>query len=203
MSKTRLSSSEIQDLINKYQSELKKLEFQTEEIIATINQLKEWLESVEQSENDALSRLGKKRKIAGVGKSVQLNVKKQRGRPPKNKKSSTGKSISSAQIKAANRKTRKGYKLSEWDQFVIDAITQKGKPQITQEIVDFAKLKAQEKGLNSGGEEVRKKVVRSLQKLVNRRGDLIKVHYKGKGHAYAIPGMAGIKKTIARKPKKK
>ena len=35
--------------------------------------------------------------------------------------------------------------------------------------------------------EVKNKVTRSLQKLANRRNDLKKVAFPGKGHAYALP----------------
>ena len=203
MRRTNLSSSEIQDLMNRYQSELKKLEFQTAEVIDTIAQLKKWLESVEKNEKKALTKLGKTNKLASAGKSVKLSAKKRRGRPPKKSKKIPGKSVSTPQKRTQEKKGRKGYKLSEWDKLVIESVTHQGKPQITKEIIDYVSSKVKEKGWSTHEEEIKNRVIRSLQKLANRRGEMVKVRYKGKGHAYALPGMAGIKRTIARKPEKK
>lgn len=189
MRKTTLSSGEIQDLINKYQSELKKLEFQTEEIVATIDGLKKWLASVESREKIVLAKVGKKKKSAAKI-SMEPAVKRKRGRPSKKvKKVAPG---------AKKEKAAKGYKLSDWDNWVISSIKDKGQPLITQEIIDTVKAKAQESGLSSSDKEVKNKVTRSLQKLANRRGDIMKVPYKGKGHAYAIPGMQ-VKKKITKR----
>lgn len=192
MRKTRLSSSEIHDLINKYQSELKKLEFQTEEILSTIAELQDWLDSVEQNEKAALDKMSKKKRIASNG------IKKRRGRPPLREKDT-----SKTTIIQEKKQPKKGYKLSNWDKWVISGISQNGKPQITQGIVDSVKAMALEAGVKTSDEETRNKVIRSLQKLANRRGDLVKVPYKGKGYAYAIPGMPGANRKIAKNPKKK
>ncbi len=201
MRKTRLSSSEIQDLISKYQSELKKLEFQTEDIVSTITELQNWLESVEQSEKTALSKMSRKRKIAVPKVTAPTEVKK-RGRPPKKAKKSTEKAVSTTQKQIKKETAKKGYKLSNWDEWLISGITQKGKPMITQEILDWVKIKSQEAGIQTSENEIRNKVIRSLQKLANRRGDLVKVPYKGKGYAYATPEMPGAKRKVGRKPKK-
>lgn len=203
MRKSRLSSSEIRDLINKYQSELKKLEFQTEEVIATITELQNWLESVEESEKNTLLRVRRKPKITAVRKSAQGKVQRKRGRPPKKEKKKAEKASSLTKTKIEQVRISKGYKLSNWDEWVIAAITQNGKPQITQEIIDYVRIRVQDSGMTSNEEEIKNKVIRSLQKLVNRRGDLIKVPYKGKGHAYALPGMSGTKRKITKKSKKK
>ncbi len=203
MRKTRLSSSEIQDLINKYQSELKKLEFQTEGIVSTITELQDWLDSVEQSEKSALSKMSKKKRIAPLRSTLPAGVKRKRGRPPRKDKKTSEKAIISEKKQTKKEELKKGYKLSNWDKWVISGITQNGKPQITQEIIDSVKVMTQDAGVKSTEEEIKNKVIRSLQKLANRRGDLIKVPYKGKGYAYAVPGMPGSKRKVGRKLKKK
>lgn len=195
MRKTRLSSSEIQDLINKYQSELKKLEFQTEEIVSTINELEDWLGSVVQSENSALEKMKKKKGVTSSKNVAPHGIKLRRGRPPKGTKTLDEDGTVSGEIK-------KGYKLSNWDKWVITSISQNDKPQITQEIIGSVTKLTQEAGFSTNDTEIKNKVIRSLQKLANRRGDLVKVPYKGKGHAYAIPGMPGLKRTVGRKTKK-
>ena len=146
---------------------------------------------MEQNEKVALDKMSKKKRVVSIG------TKSRRGRPPKTEKVVAQNTIQE------KKQSKKGYKLSNWDEWVISGISQKGKPQITQEIVDSVKAMTQETGVTTTDEEIRNKVIRSLQKLANRRGDLVKVPYKGKGYAYAIPGMAGAKRKIAKKSKKK
>ncbi len=158
MEKTQLSSAEIQDLINRYHSELKKLEFQKYEVELTIAELEELLTSVDQGERPESDMPDKKiRAIRSAGRTLTA------------------------------KKTVSGYKLSVWDEDVVAAISNAGKATITQEIIDFVSAQDTLRGTNSGEDEVRKKVTRSLQKLANRRGDIIKVNFKGKGFAYALP----------------
>jgi hypothetical protein len=250
MSKTQLSSSEIQDLINRYHSELKKLEFQVDEVITTIAQLERLLENVSGREKSAISKVKvKKSKSLAVSPSLSLTSAKKgvRGRPRKikesekatpgkavakkagtkkavakkaaakkatTKKAVTKKAIAKKAItkkaitkKAAPKKATKkpkksGYKLSAWDQYVIDSIKQAGQIRITQEIIDFVKTKAEADKLNTNDEEIKNKVTRSLQKLANRRNDIIKVPFKGKGFAYAIPDWYGVKGKLDTKFKR-
>lgn len=80
-----------------------------------------------------------------------------------------------------------GYRLSKIDELIFEALDTKGRALITNELQDFA-----EEQLRSGGEtvdsdDVRLKISRSLQKLANRRNDLVKVPFEGRGFAYAIP----------------
>ncbi len=203
MRKTRLSSSEIQDLINKYQSELKKLEFQIEDVKSTIADLENWLESVELSEKTALAKMGRKRKKTSITVSEPGAKRTKRGRPARKDTKSSDATITSEKSRTKKIKSTKGYKLSKWDEWVIEAITQKGKPQITKGIIESVKISSKGTGLQSNDEEIKNKVIRSLQKLANRRSDLIKVPYKGKGYAYAVPGMPGAKRIVHRKLKKK
>ena len=86
MSKTQLSSSEIQDLINKYHSELKKLEFQVDEVITTIAQLERFLENVSGREKYAVSKVKvrKSKSLSITPSASSTSIKKGvRGRPKK------------------------------------------------------------------------------------------------------------------------
>ena len=185
MSKTQLSSSEIQDLINRYHSELKKLEFQVDDVITTIAQLERLLENVSGREKSAIAKVKiKKSKSLTTGSysSSALAKKGKRGRPKKLKVEE--KPTPKKPIKASKKS---GYKLSVWDNYVIEGIKQGGNVRITQEIIDFVKNKANADKLKTTTEEIKNKVTRSLQKLANRRNDIVKVTYKGKGFAYGIP----------------
>lgn len=203
MRKTKLSSSEIQDLINKYKSELKKLEFQTEQTNSTISELEDWLESVDQSEKSALAKMGGKKKIVKQKSVATRTTKKGRGRPPTKEKKVAEKSAVKTKKPTRKSRAKKGYKLSNWDKWLIESISEKGKPMLTQELIDSVKVKVQSAGLQSNDEEVKNKVTRSLQKLANRRNDVVKVPYKGKGFAYGVPGMSGTKGKSTRKTKTK
>jgi hypothetical protein len=200
MSKTQLSSSEIQDLINRYHSELKKLEFQVDEVITTIAQLERLLENVNGREKSAIAKvkIKKSKSLTTAPSSSSALVKKgKRGRPKKIKV----KEKDSPQ-KAIKKVKKSGYKLSIWDQYVIDSLKQAGNVRITQEIIDFVKNKASLDKLKTTDEEIKNKVTRSLQKLANRRNDITKVPYKGKGFAYAIPAWFNSKGKLDNKYKK-
>jgi hypothetical protein len=278
MKKTKLSSSEIHDLINRYNSDLKKIEFQASELNLTISQLESLLKNLTGLEKTA-SQKTKKRKSTPV--TVVSKSKKKRGRPAKKvsvkksavtknpaitskkvkqKKSavkSTRKATANATLKTTPKKvakatlkitpkkvakatpkkvakvsakkvakatpkkaaeatpknavkdapkeiktiakqkkvkkteSKKGYKLTFWDEYVIESIKQSGKVRITQEIVDFVTIKMKESGKGASDSEIQNKVIRSLQKLANRRSDLKKVPYEGKGLAYALPEWMG------------
>jgi hypothetical protein len=243
MSKTQLSSSEIQDLINKYHSELKKLEFQVDEVITTIAQLERFLENVSGREKYAITKVKvKKSKSLAVTPSTTSIKKGVRGRPKKinvvekatpkkalakkavakkavakkpiakktvSKKLITKKAVAKkstpkkgAPVKSIKKPKKSGYKLSSWDQYVIDSIKQSDQIRITQEIIDFVRNKTIADKLNASEEEIKNKVTRSLQKLANRRNDIIKVPYKGKGFAYAIPAWFSSKGKLESKFKR-
>jgi hypothetical protein len=197
MSKTQLSSSEIQDLINRYLSELKKLEFQVDDVKITIVHLENLLESVNGREKSAVTKVkAKKLSAVALKPASPPALKGKRGRPRKIK------AKTSVSQKPSKKETKKGYKLSSWDQYVIDSINQAGKVLITQEIIDFVKNKTMKAGLNSSDEEVKNKVTRSLQKLANRRNDIAKIAYKGKGFAYALPDWLNPKGKLDNKFKR-
>lgn len=234
MSKTQLSSSEIQDLINKYHSELKKLEFQVDEVITTIAQLERFLENVSGREKYAVSKVKvrKSKSLSITPSASSTSIKKGvRGRPKKikevekagPKKTTAKKAVAKKGIakksvakravpvktakkanfaKKAKKAEKNGYKLSSWDQYVIESIKQSNQIRITQEIIDFVKNKATADKLNTSEEEIKNKVTRSLQKLANRRNDIIKVPYKGKGFAYAIPAWFSSKGKLDSKFKR-
>ena len=212
MSRTQLSSSEIQDLINKYSSEEKKLEYQIAEVRATIDELSGLLQNVVGREQSALSvvkRRPKKSVLAKVSSVTAAKTQgtKKRGRP----KGSVSKTVAAkAKSKSASKKIskgtsavpKKGYKLSQWDELVIGSIKDTDKVVITQEIIDYVKSKMNAGGKPVSENEVKNKVTRSLQKLANRRGDLKKVSYKGKGYAYALPEWLDAKGKLDKQHKK-
>ena len=83
-------------------------------------------------------------------------------------------------------KTRKPYPLSKWDNIIIDVIKENGKPTTSKEIYDAAMEKAAEQGIAMEEGKMKSKINQCLVKLTNRRHDLKKVKYQGRGFAYSL-----------------
>ena len=82
--------------------------------------------------------------------------------------------------------TRKPYPLSIWDNIIIDVIKENGKPATSKEIYDRAMAKAVAKGVKMDETKMKSKINQCLVKLANRRHDLKKVKYQGRGFAYTL-----------------
>jgi len=233
MIKSRLTSGEIQDLINRYNSDLKKLEFQVEDIKLTIAGLEKLMNSVAIREKASFAKvktkktkiqtLTKPKKATSAVKAKSATKSKQKTKPTPKGKAKTAKNIKVAKkavVKAVPKTKakvtaklkpkkitskgavlassgKKGYKLSDWDNYVIQSISESGKVRITSEILESVKNKMAAAGRKVTDFEVRNKVTRSLQKLVNNRGDLAKVSYEGKGLAYALPAWLEAKGKVS------
>lgn len=165
MNNTSLTNLEIQDLINRYKSELRKLDYQTDDVKRTIAELEELFEPESKSQ------------VAAV--TTEKRKKKKPGRPPKIKAV-----VREEEIKASRKK---GYRLSDWDKFILDGIKESGKVLINTELLDILKQKAKEKKIFTNDYLIKEKLNRILQKLANRRKNIVKVKYPGRGFAYALP----------------
>lgn len=153
----KLNELDILDLLNDYKSELKKLKYKTDSVKYRIAELEDQLKV--------------KREEMRVKATQTGEIFKRRGRPPKPE---------------FMKQVRKPYPLSDWDRFILDGIKDAGKVLINQEIMDNMINGAKEKGIFKDLSDVKIKLNQHLVKLANRRGDLVKVKYKGRGHAYAM-----------------
>ncbi len=84
-------------------------------------------------------------------------------------------------------KAKRVFKLSEWDKMIMNALERANKVLINQEIHDRIQEEARVKGLYGNEKKAKAKLNQCLIKLANRRGDLVKVRFKGRGYAYALP----------------
>ena len=84
--------------------------------------------------------------------------------------------------------TRKPYPLSAWDKIIIEVIKENGKPTTSKEIYDKAMAKAVADGIKMDEDKMKSKINQCLVKLANRRNDLKKVKYQGRGYAYTVQG---------------
>ncbi|MCG8699629.1 MAG: hypothetical protein MI922_16360 [Bacteroidales bacterium] len=165
MAETTLSDSEIQELMGKYLSELNKLEFQVKTIKKAIGEL-----NTLRGKTPATS---KSEVVTTANKKAVTISEIQQSTP--------------SSIEVENSESRVGYKLSDWDKLVIASIKTSNQPLLTYEIIDYVRANTASYGLSDDIKLVKNKVTRSLQKLVNRRGDLAKAEYEGKGFIYALP----------------
>ena len=80
----------------------------------------------------------------------------------------------------------KGYRLSEWDLFIMNSIRDAKKPMVNADIMDMAKAKNKKDKVTMSDIDLRGKLNRSIHKLANKRRDLVKTNYPGKGYAYGL-----------------
>jgi hypothetical protein len=184
MANTNLNALQTKGLIDLYHSELKKLEFQLAKTRQTIDELEEHLKVRQEIEEAA--------GIVTTAKTKTPSAGKRRGRPPK--KASAKKEVApksaSKPAKAAKSTSRKPMqrqrKLSKWDEFVITAIKKAKRPLISSEILK-ASEKENAKSDKMSDIQLKRKLNQVLHKLANKRGDLEKIPYEGKGFSYALP----------------
>ncbi len=115
-----------------------------------------------------------------ITKKVPAESKKKPGRPPK---SDEEKKSAKASKKESGEKQEAGYRLSDWDDLVINCLKTKQKALITSDFVDIAK---ENPDIKSGEAQIKVKLNRSLHKLSNKKGLLVKVEHAGRGFAYAL-----------------
>jgi hypothetical protein len=85
----------------------------------------------------------------------------------------------------------KGYRLSVFDNYILEALNTRGHVLISSDLISFIEAKYQENNESFTEEDLKTRLSRSLHKMVNRRGDIKQVKYSGRGHAYALPAWVG------------
>ena len=213
MANSRLGLDEVQALIQTYTAEKAKLEFQlrnTNEIIEELLKQESKLsrkaaKAIEKAAKSALrpkrgpGRPPKSDKPAeepGVAPkqrgrppkaaSAAVEAPKRRGRPPKAKSATKSTAKSSARSAKSKSGNAEGYRLSDWDNLLLDTLEQKGKAlkkvEIDEIFKDFAKTV--EPGWSDA--QVYTKASRVIHKLANKRGVIRKQDIPGKGYAYGL-----------------
>lgn len=80
-----------------------------------------------------------------------------------------------------------GYKLSEFDEMIMEALRAKNHVLINADFIEYITDKLTAAGKPEEHDEIKKKVSRSLHKLTAKRNDLTQVEHSGRGLAYAFP----------------
>jgi hypothetical protein len=180
MANERLGEKNIEQLLAQYRSERARLIFQLDKVRDTIAELKAMRPKDEPS--------------------VEVPVvKRGRGRPrkdatlPGTTKSGAAKSAKKTKktAKKPRRKKRKkmpeGYRMSNWDTMVLDAITKAGLLMRKEDLLHIAKTWAAKNEPELGEGEVEAKLTRVLQKLAGK-SDKLGTHRTGlqRGYHYGL-----------------
>jgi hypothetical protein len=217
MAKIKLGSVDIQQLLNTYEANLRQVMFQAEHIKQTIRNLKAALPAIQQAELNEISMLTEVENMLDVSEpAVSSKTSKRRGRPPgvkvkkKAKKADSKAAAPETDPTAKKAKAKKkesgrsgGYKLSEYDLLVFQALEENGRAMITADLQKAIEDIKAAKGENVDPEEVTTMIIRSLQKLANRRDDIRKVAFEGRGRAYALPSWVNNQGVIKPAHKRK
>ncbi len=215
MANLKLSSVEIRRLISEYESSLRQLQFRVEHTRRMIRELKDAIPAIEAQELAQIASIAEN--AAPIIETAAAPAPARRGRPkgrrgrPKGsgRKAAAAKTTEeavSASKPKKGRKSRKvkpsGYRLSEVDVLIMDALGETGKAMINSDLQTFIEDKKKAAGESFDSDDIALKISRSLQKLANRRSDLAKVPYEGRGKAYALPSWLNGKGDLKRKHKR-
>ncbi len=165
---TKLNEFDILDLLNEYYSELRKLKYKSEYVKFKIDELEERYKQVKMKSNKL---------------RAQSDF-----RPPE--EPASGEAVTETAVVEKKEKPvrkRKPYPLSDWDKMIIEGIDTTGRALTSKTIFNQVKEKATAAGTFQSDEKTKAKINQCLVKLTKHRDDLVKVNYKGRGFAYALP----------------
>jgi hypothetical protein len=242
-----LNEVEIRDLVGRYESELKKLAYQSERVKQTISELNGFIgvsnvpvsaaarsvsspppiETVEEVEAVKVVEQVEKtveaveKTVEKTVEAVEKAVEKTVYIEPVKKKTiaiptpegvytgtfsySTGatKKTSKATITAPSEKSvtdvlsstdnnfelsedGDGYRLSEWDYFIIDSLKAAKMTLVNNDFFRLAASRIHAQGIKMSKTQLHGKINRSIHKLTHKREMIKKVSFAGKGFAYAL-----------------
>lgn len=213
MTLRNLTPLEVRDLISRYQSDLRKLEYQIHKVHQILEELQGYAPQAQEKYIDEPILRGLPSAEASEEKGGETtdqeapqNVptakgrKTRRGRPKKmGSDTAPGKVEGSASSPAAAEpkvEQGKGYRLSEWDLFVVNCLLAEEQSLITSDFLVAAENSAE---ITADAKEIKIKLNRSLHKLANKKGILVKVEYSGRGYAYALAKWLNSKGELPKK----
>lgn len=180
---SELNEFDILDLLNEYQSEMRKLRHKAAFVNSKISALEQELENIKNKKSlakayvDVFEELPEEtpdtlieNELAPVENKIQKIPAKKRTR------------------KVRKKPGRKPQPLSQWDQMIYDSIAEHGRIMLSRDIYVSLEKKATEAGVFISEEHTRVKLNQCLVKMTSpKRMDVHKVNHPGRGYAYAIP----------------
>ena len=202
MANLKLASSDIKQLLATYESKQRQLQFELEQTKRMIRNFKSALPNLEAAEAAQIASIAEATAvIEEIAIPAAAAAPKKKGRKPRAASTITQAVAPHKSSKKTSKKDRStGNRLSEYDLLVFKALEDTGAAMLTAEITDFI---VASQGKDADAAKVQVMVVRSLQKLANRRDDIRKVSYDGRGRAYALPNWVNGKGELKRKHARK
>lgn len=189
----KLNEFDILDLLNEYQSEMRKLKHKVAFVKAKISELEALYNTIKQRKAknnvDKAATSSLNVHVSGTNASEDLPAKKSSvfsnsKKAPKGKAKAKTVKIGAKSGKKLGRKLQA---LSTWDSMIVDSIIENGQPTLSRDIFTKIREKAISKGLFESDDATKVKLNQCLVKLTSRRSDLVKVNHPGRGFAYALP----------------
>ena len=208
MSKAKFTKTQLKDLIEVYQAEVKKLNFQIQNARTTIAGLKTELKTAPEAAKPVVKKAPVKKAAAKktTKKVVAKKAPAKRKAPAKKTtkkvvakkapakkvalKKAPAKKVAVKKItKKTTRKGNAGRKpiVTPWDNFVMTAINEAGKGMVSGDLFAVVKTKAKAAKEYKNDATTKTLINRSLQKLVNKQKVLAKFKHAGRGFAYGLP----------------
>lgn len=204
---TNLNEVEIRDLIGRYESELKKLTYQSSKVAATIAELKAHIngngvkhvqEPVKPTVQKAVVKEKPKTKRPAMvhpegvytgtfsnSSIIQKKLKKEPTISAKKGNSTVVEVLKNAGGEFDLPENGNGYRLSEWDHFILDSLDGAKMTLVNSDFFKLAAARVKEHGLEMTKSQLHGKINRSIHKLTHKRELIVKVTFSGKGFAYA------------------
>ncbi len=184
MNISSLNKEEAQDLLEHYKSELNKLAFQMNKANEVISEIEKHLKK--RGNQNGNGRIVKSN--GRVSNKISRTAQPEK-RQAQIKKVSDNVTIVIPPISTRKKFTKKktnGYRLSEWDNFILETLAAHNKPLVNSDFNTLALEHAKSTKSTDTPEQIRGKIIRSIHKLANKRKAIKKHNISGKGYAYGL-----------------
>ena len=191
---TNLNEVEVRDLIGRYESELKKLAYQSDRVRQTISELRGGV-SVQKTAPVQQSAPKKKTPMivsppegvyTGTFSHSTGNTRKSPKQPSISISGASVADVLSGSNEFDLQENGSGYRLSEWDHFIVDALSSAKMTLVNNDFFRLAANRVKAQGLEMTRTQLHGKINRSIHKLTHKREMIKKIRFSGKGYAYAL-----------------
>ena len=194
ISMINLKEVEIQDLIGRYESELKKLTYQSEKVQETISELQSYIGIQKAAPIQKSAPKKKTPMIISPPEGVYSGTFSHSTGNTKKVKKQASISVSGASVVEILSNPSEfdlpengaGYRLSEWDHFIIDSLKGARTTLVNNDFFKLAANRVKAQGLDMTRTQLHGKINRSIHKLTHEREMIKKIRFSGKGYAYAL-----------------
>lgn len=184
--KTALDPVEIEQLISVYHSELRQLNYRVLSVRKNIEQLETALSKQSTTKRQSVVTAPAVVATKPVAPEVAAPTLAPPSAPAKSSSSTSGVRAPKKVNMPDPVQVRRVRKLSPWDEFIITTLQTKDKVLIMSEFLDI--VQSEFDGAKGWTEaKIKSKLNAVFHKLANKKGNIIKISFEGRGFAYALP----------------